>query len=121
MTKGTRRYADTFTAEGANVAEPVRVRLPSRDEGEHFSLEMGFETERQAIAAWPRLRTQLLRDLRAKGYTTFWAPEMPTRERDTWRGQIMGGVRCLMMYIPPWQPSQWADQFATRVDTIATK
>jgi hypothetical protein len=88
---------------------------------EQFTLETGFKTERQAIAAWPSLRKKLRANLRAHGYVTFTAPEMPLSEPDSWRGETVDGCRCLTKFILPWLPSPYANQFATRVDTIATK
>lgn len=91
------------------------------DTGEHQYVEDGFEQEKQALEAWPKLLEDLLAQLAVRGFRTFTAPIMPGSEDFALKLETRG-CRVLVMWLPPWGScSRHAGKFVARVDTIASR
>jgi len=84
-----------------------------------FCIEHGYDSEAEAEAAVPELAARLMRQLKADGYASFTAPDVPNMAGV--RAYVQGSYRVVSQYVLPWLPSQWAHKFVVRVDTLAEK
>ena len=84
----------------------------------HFCVEDGFEHEDQARKGSRVMAVRLIESLKTRGYVSFMPAERPSSPDVIW--DEFAGCRILVQYIAPGLPSQWADKFAVRVDTLAS-
>ena len=80
-------------------------------------VEGGYGSEADALAAIDDHIERLEAALRWRRLRAVEAPARPSVE--VGHSETRGAYRILIQYIPPWLPSQYADQFALRVDTLA--
>lgn len=84
---------------------------------QHFTVCAGYDYEADARRASRSLAVDLIARLEREGWTEFQAPPRSIRDDGAW--DKFANCRILVKWIEPHLLTEWAGQFAVRVDVLA--